>query len=111
MTSLLNAAFGLSAVYSLRKKSKGRETGERTGLAVIDVGFTVASSEARFTATAVTAQSVLAGCSIATWILHTLFDVHLTCLALEGWKGGDKVNFTLSLNSGTKQLHMGNRIR
>lgn len=59
-----------------------RETGERTGLAVIDVGFAITSTEARFAATAVTTQSVLAGCSIATGILDTFFDVHLTCLAL-----------------------------
>ena len=52
-----------------------------TGLAVIDVGFTVASSEAWFAVTTVTAHGVLAGCSIATGILHTLFDVHLASLA------------------------------
>lgn len=52
------------------------------GLAVINVGFTVASGEAWFAAAAVTAHGVLAGCSIETRILHTLFDVHLTRLAL-----------------------------
>lgn len=77
------------------KRSKGRETGERTGLAVIDVAFAVASGEARFAAAAVAAQSVLAYRSVATRILHTLFDVHLACLALEGRKEEDKVNTPL----------------
>lgn len=63
-------------------------TGKLTGLAVIKVDFTVAPGEARFAATLVTAQSVLAGCTIATRILHTLFDVHLTGLALVGGWGG-----------------------
>lgn len=74
-------AFDLVCVFR-SLLSKGREAGERTGLAVVDVIFAVASTEARFAATAVTAQSVLAGRSIATGILHTFFDVHLTCLAL-----------------------------
>lgn len=52
-----------------------------TGLAVINVGFTVASNEARPAVAAVTAQSVLTGRAIDTGILHTLFDVHLTRLA------------------------------
>lgn len=86
-----------STSYQLNKRSKGRETGEHTGLAVIDVVFAVASSEAWFACTAVTPQSVLAGCSIATGILHTLFDVHLTCLALKGWKEEGKVNFPFTL--------------
>lgn len=60
---------------------KGRRTDELTGLAVVNVVFTVASGKARFAAAVVTAQSVLAGCSIATGILHTLFDVHLAGLA------------------------------
>lgn len=70
---------GFLLVYSVC--SHTLRTGKLTGLAVINVGFTVASGEARFAATLVTAQSVLAGCTIATWILHTLFDVHLTGLA------------------------------
>lgn len=83
-----------------------------TGLAVINVGFAVASSEARFAATAVTSQSVLAGCSIATGVLHTLFDVHLTRLALEGWKAEDKKsNFCSSLNDGTEEVHVGSMIK
>lgn len=52
-----------------------------TGFAVIDVGFTVASNEARPAVAAVTAQSVLTGRAIDTGVLHTLFDVHLTRLA------------------------------
>ena len=55
--------------------------GKLTGFAVINVGFTVASGEARFAATAVTAQRVLAGGSIEAGILHTLLDVHLTGLS------------------------------
>ena len=57
---------------------RSRETGERTGLAVIDIGFAVASIEAWFAGAAVTAQSVLAGGSVAAGVLHALFDVHLT---------------------------------
>lgn len=79
-------------------------TGKLTGLAVINVGFTVASSEARFAATLVTAQSVLAGCTIATWILHTLFDVHLTGLALGR---GEAEEIIIFLSEGRKQVHLG----
>lgn len=64
-------------------RGKGR-TDELTGLAVINVGFAVASGEARPAAAVVTAQSVLAGRPIVTGVLHTLFDVHLTGLTYEG---------------------------
>lgn len=75
------SCFQVFYIMHQRKEIKGRKTGKLTGLAVVDVGLTVASSEAWFAATAITAQSVLAGCSVATGILHTLFDVHLTGLA------------------------------
>lgn len=78
-----------------------------TGLAVINVGFTVASGEAWFAAAAVTAHGVLAGCSIETRILHTLFDVHLTRLALE--RRGSSI-YTLSLNCTTTQVYTGSKI-
>lgn len=55
---------------------------ELTGLAVVQVGLTVASGEARSAGALVAAQSVLAACSVAAWILHTLFNVHLAGLAL-----------------------------
>lgn len=83
------SVFSRLVVYSvLTKQWKQRGWGgggvwRLTGLAFINVGFAVASGEARFAATAVTSQGVLAGCTIATGIIHTLFDVHLTCLALE----------------------------
>lgn len=64
-------------------ETKGGAVWRLTGLAVVNVGFAVASGEAQFAATAVTSQGVLAGCTIATGIIHTLCDVHLTCLALE----------------------------
>lgn len=91
-------------VYNvLTKQWKQRGWGWRlTGLAVVNVGFAVASGEAWFAATAVTSQGVLAGCTIATGILHTLFDVHLTCLALEeGVEWKMEVNFCSSFNGGT----------
>jgi len=53
----------------------------------------------------VAAQRVLAGRAVATGILHTLFDVHLACLALEGWEGGRQSKMSPLL------LHVDNRMR
>lgn len=67
---------------------------ELTGLAVVNVGFTVASGVAWFAATQVTSQGILAGRSVAAGILHTLVDVNLTGLALER----RRATFTSSLD-------------
>lgn len=76
---------------------KGGRVGKLTGLAVINVGFTVTPGEAWLAATAIAAQSVLTGRPVATGILHTLFDVHLTGLALK--RSRECFTFTLTSTS------------
>lgn len=58
-----------------------RERRSLTGRAVVNVGFAVASSVAGFAAAAVTADGVLAACTVETGILYALFDVHLARLS------------------------------